>query len=136
MEKAPSSAKGPAMASSALVTLFVLTAMSGGGYSTAYTTKPDMETCKASVPVVKEILTNGGVEVTSIQCLMTEQSLTQFKHRPPKGALRYPMLNIIKGDRLIVTQTASMEICKAKRVEAKSAGQIAHCSTSKQKPEQ
>ncbi|HAT87782.1 MAG TPA: hypothetical protein DCS30_18690 [Rhizobiales bacterium] len=120
------------MTASSIVTLFVLTAMAGGGQSTAYTTKADMDTCKASILPVTEILTNGGVEIITIDCVMTKQAITQFKHRPPKDAPRTAYLNQIVGGELTLVEQKSEAACKDEHPE-KIKGEIRqYCATSKQ----
>jgi hypothetical protein len=120
------------MAASSIVTLFVLTAMAGGGQSTAYTTKADMDTCNASVVPVTEILTNGGVEVITIECVTTKQLITQFKHRPPKDAPRTAYLNQIVSGELTLIEQESEATCNAEHPE-KASGEIRqYCATSKQ----
>ncbi|MCT4656849.1 MAG: hypothetical protein N4A65_13650 [Cohaesibacter sp.] len=123
------------MAASSLVTLFVLTAMAGGGHSTAYTTKESMEACKATIAPVEEILTNGGVKVISIDCVTTSQKVTQFKHRPPKDAPRVAFLNVIDKGVLTITAQDSEEACQ-KAYPANLEEDVKQiCSTSKQQLE-
>ncbi|MCV6547798.1 MAG: hypothetical protein OIF56_11035 [Cohaesibacter sp.] len=120
------------MEASSLITLFVLTAMASGGHSTAYTTKPDMQTCKASIAPVTEILTNGGVTVLAIECVTMKQRVTQFQHRPPKDAPRTAYLNrLVRGDLTLIEQE-SESACKANHPQ-KAQGDIRQfCATSKQ----
>jgi hypothetical protein len=120
------------MATSSIITLFVLTAMAGGGQSSAYTTKPTMEACKASIAPVTEILTNGGVTVIAMECVTSSQIITQFKHRPPKDAPRTAYLNqIVKGDLTLIEQESEASCNKAH--PQKTMGEIRQfCATSKQ----
>lgn len=120
------------MAASSLITLFVLTAMAGGGQSTAYTTKADMESCKASIAPVTEILTNGGVDVLTIECVTTKQIITQFKHRPPKDAPRTAYLNQIVNGELTLIKQESEAACQAAHPQKASGDIRQYCATSKQ----
>lgn len=122
---------------STFVTLFVLTAMPAGtpfegGMSTAYTTKDNMEACKASIEPVTDILTAGGVEVVTIECVTTGQPITQFQHRPPKDAPRHAFLNRIKDGKLMIIPQESEKACKT-AYDDQGNGDVRHyCSTSKQ----
>lgn len=113
--------------------MIVLTVMSGGQLSAAFTSAPSEAGCKKSSRAVGKILRDSGYEIKTIGCYRSSQSFSRYKPGTTDETPRQAFLLSTKDGKATVTRKDTMAACDADLATlGRTSGATTYCVTSTQ----
>ena len=113
--------------------MIVLTLMSNGQLSAAFSNAPAKADCQASAKMVGQILTKGGYKIEKIGCYRSSQSFSPYEHGVSDDAPRQTYLVSLDGEKAEIVEHQGLAGCRP-ALEAMPEEQraSARCATSTQ----
>ena len=111
--------------------MIVLTVMSGGQLSAAFSNAPTEAACMKSSKAVGKILSGAGYEIRTIGCYRSAQSFSRYEHGATDDTPRQTYLVKLGDGKATVTQKDTMAACDAELPSTpRASGTSAYCATS------
>lgn len=112
--------------------MIVLTLMSNGDLSAAFSSAPNETACGASQRIVGKILTKAGYKIVRIGCFRSSQTFSPYEHGVPDSAPRQTYFITVSGETATVMQKANLAACKDALDSGPKQTEASYCATATQ----